>query len=430
MTMADASPATATASSGEMNCRKRKRKGKRPTSTSLSGHSYHDLNVPLPRTQGSLTDLMSRLQSTGYGAIALSHTAYGRPDPKKDAAGVVLQDSVLESSLQASNGASAGTSSANTKKKKNCLQILKRLNAVVEELSDIAYYTESTADASGGGVGVGGGSEVNDVLDSYDIVALSPRSDATFASACSTASRADIIMLDYSTGRLPFKLKGSSVRAAANMGIAFELCYASAILEPSKRKALVRIALDLHNASRGVRNPSPRIILTSGARVAAGEDFGTMALRTPSDLVNVLKTVLQFGDVQAMDAMGAASGYVVTRCRNRKLGLCVVPSGGGNNGMKNTVGVDAEGRDNEIEASPALGSARDRIQKLIASAAATKQQKGKEDSATVTKKEEEREDGWTGHMQESESEPNDNEECDNDEGDDDDNDSDGFITFS
>ena len=418
--MADASPATA--SSGEMNRRKRKRKGKRPTS--LSDHSYYDLNVPLPRTQGALTDLMSRLQSTGYGAVALSHTAYGRPDPKKDAAGVVLQDSVLEFSRQASNGTSAGTSSDNTKKK-NRLQILKRLNAVVEELSDIAYYTESTADAS-----AGGGSEVNDVLDSYDIVALSPRSDATFASACSTASRADIIMLDYSTGRLPFKLKGSSVRAAANMGIAFELCYASAILEPSKRKALVRIALDLHNASRGVRNPSPRIILTSGARVAAGEDFGTMALRTPSDLVNVLKTVLQFGDVQAMDAMGAASGYVVTRCRNRKLGLCVVPSGGGNNGMKNTVGVDAEGRDNEIEASPALGSARDRIQKLIASAAATKQQKGKEDSATVTKKEEEREDGWTGHMQESESEPNDNEECDNDEGDDDDNDSDGFITFS
>ncbi len=422
--MADVSPATA--SSGEMNCRKRKRKGKRPTSTSLSDRSYHDLNVPLPRTQGCLTDLMSRLQSTGFGAIALSHTAYGRPDPKKDAAGVVLQDSVLESSLQASNGASAGTSSDNTKKK-NRLQILKRLNAVVEELSDIAYYTESTADASGGG---GGGSEVNDVLDSYDIVALSPRSDATFGSACSTASRADIIMLDYSTGRLPFKLKSSSVRAAANMGIAFELCYASAILEPSKRKALVRIALDLHNASRGVRNPSPRIILTSGARVAAGEDFGTMALRTPSDLVNVLKAVLKFGDVQAMDAMGAASGYVVTRCRNRKLGLCVVPSGGGNNGMKNTVGVDAEGRDNEREASPALGSARDRIQKLIASAAATKQQKGKEDGATVTKKEEKREGDWTGHVQESESEPNDNEEGKDEEDDDDDDDSDGFITFS
>ena len=422
--MADASPATA--SSGEMNCRKRKRKGgKRPTSTSLSDHSYHDLNVPLPRTQGCLTDLMSRLRSLGYGAIALSHTTYGRPDPKKDAAGVVLQDSILESSLQASNGASAGTSSNNTKKK-NRLQILKRLNAVVEELSDIAYYTESTADASGGG---GGGSEVNDVLDSYDIVALSPRSDATFASACSTASRADIITLDYSTGRLPFKLKGSSVRAAANMGIAFELCYASAILEPSKRKALVRIALDLHNASRGVRNPSPRVILTSGARVAAGEDFGTMALRTPSDLVNVLKAVLKFGDVQAMDAMGAASAYVVARSRNRKLGLCVVPSGGGQNGTKNTVGVDAEGRNNEREASPALGSARDRIQKLIASAAATKQQKGKEESATVTKKGEERADDWTGHMQESESEPNDNEEGDDDE-EDDDGDSDGFITLS
>ena len=30
-----------------------------------------------------------------------------------------------------------------------------------------------------------------------------------------------------------FKLKGRSIRAAAKLGIAFELCYAPAILEPS-----------------------------------------------------------------------------------------------------------------------------------------------------------------------------------------------------
>ena len=409
-----ADPSTVpTVPSAQKYRRKRKRRGFRPTlldGPSSSTSTIHDLNVPLPRTQGALTDLMSRLQSTGYGAVAFSHTAYGRPDPKRDAASVVLQDSVLESSLVAGGG--------NKKKPKlqplqMGLQILKRFNAVVEELSDIAYYTDRTVGGSGG---EGSGSKVHDVLDSYDIVALSPRSDATFASACSTASRADVIMLDYSTGRLPFKLKSSSIRAAAKLGIAFELCYALAILDPSKRKALVRIALDLHNASRGVRNPSPRIILTSGSRVAAGEDFGTLALRAPLDLVNVLKSVLKFGDVQAMGAMGAASSDVVTRFRNRKLGLCVIPSGGENNGMKNTVGVDTEVGGSGKESSPTLGTARDRVQKLISSAAFTKEDKAKEGNGPVTKK-------WTPHRQESESGADDSEEGEDD-------DDDGFITFS
>ena len=373
---------------------------------------------------------MSRLQSAGYGVAAFSHTTYGRPDPKKDASDVVLQDSVLDSSLQAyhvvSAGAGPGAGAGQTRQGR--LRVLKRLNAVVEELSDIAYYTDSTSDNNGGRAGSnsGGGGEVHSVLDSYDVVALSPRSDATFASACSTASRADVIMLDYSTGRLPFKLKGSSIRAAAKLGIAFELCYASAILEPSKRKALVRIALDLHNASRGVRNPSPRIILTSGARVAAGEDFGTLALRTPSDLVNVLKMVLKFDDVQAMGAMGAASRDVVTRCRNRKLGLCVIPGGGGASGMKNTVGVDMKAGSSNEKSAPVLGTARERIQRLIASAATTNQQlKVNEGDASMTKKEEEEEEEV--HMQESESDSNGSEGSEDNEEDDD---NDGFITFS
>ena len=429
--MADPSPTPAPSTAPR---RKRRRKGSKSTtlhaidgpSAGTSKNVFHDLNVPLPRTQGALTDIMSRLQSAGYGVAAFSHTAYGRPDPKKDASDVVLQDSVLDSSLQASHVSSAGAG----QKRQGRLRMLKRLNAVVEELSDIAYYTDSTSDSScersGGKSGVG--SEVHNVLDSYDIVALSPRSDATFASACSTASRADVIMLDYSTGRLPFKLKGSSIRAAAKLGIAFELCYASAMLEPSKRKALVRIALDLHNASRGVRNPSPRIILTSGARAAAGEDFGTLALRTPSDLVNVLKTVLKFGDLQAMGAMGAASRDVVNRCRNRKLGLCVIPSGGGASGMKNTVGVDMKVNSSNEESWPVLGTARGRIQRLIASAATTNQkQNASEGDASMTKKEEEEEEEEEEiRMQESESDSDGNEEAEDNEEDDDD----GFITFS
>lgn len=313
---------------------------------------FHDLNVPIPRSQRTLIDLIGRFQSTGYGVVAFSHTVYGRPDPNKDKPDIVLKESIIES---------AKLAAANTSSDPTTPTTLRRLNAVVEELSDIAYFTDS-ADVGG---------EIGDHLDAYDIIALSPRSDATFASACSTANRADIIMLDYTTGRLPFKLKSSTVRAAAQLGIAFELGYASAILDPAKRKTLVRIALDLHNACRGTRNPAPRIILSSGTRVASGNDFGALALRAPGDLVSVLKALLKFGDDAAADAMGRAAEETITRCRNRKLGLCPATS----DVLGNTIGVDKvtrgrqrqreNGQDSAKVMAPAIGNMKASLEKQL-----------------------------------------------------------------
>ena len=137
--------------------------------------------------------------------------------------------------------------------------------------------------------------------------------------------------------------------------------------------------------------------------------------------------VLKFDDLQAIGAMGAVSGDVVTRCSNRKLGLCVIPSGSGAGGMKNTVGVDMKAGSSNEESAPALGTARERIQRLIASATSTnQQQQASEGDASMTKKDEEGGDEEI-HMQESESDSDGNKGSEDNEEDDDD---DGFITFS
>ena len=312
------------------------------------GTQYHDLNVPIPRSQGTLVGLVGRLQSTGYGVLAFSHTIYGRPDAKKDKADNVLKDSIVHSAVMAAGSEyGLGNQQGPT--------MLRRLNAVVEELSDIAYYS---ADVGG---------EVGEVLESYDIVSISPRSDATFSSACSTANRADIIMLDYTTGRLPFKLKSSAVKAASQLGIAFELCYSSAILEPSKRKALVRIAHDLRSACRGVRNPAPRIILSSGSRVASGNDFGALALRAPGDLVNVLKAFLSFDDKLAADAMGKAAEETITICRNRRLGIRLANRSCSATMGNTVIGVDKSDKESGVGKSmaPALGGMKGSVERQL-----------------------------------------------------------------
>jgi len=375
------------------------------------GTQYHDLNVPIPRSQGTLVGLVGRLLSTGYGVLAFSHTIYGRPDAKKDQADTVLKDSIVRSAAMAAEseyglGNQQGPTST----------MLRRLNAVVEELSDIAYYS---ADVGG---------EVGDVLKSYDIVAVSPRSDATFSSACSTANRADIIMLDYTTGRLPFKLKSSAVKAASQLGIAFELCYSSAILDPSKRKALVRIAHDLRSACRGVRNPAPRIILSSGSRVASGNDFGALALRTPGDLINVLKAVLSFDDKLAAEAMGKAAEETITICRNRRLGIHLANRSCSGTMGNTAIGVDKSDKESGVGKSmaPALGEMRGSVKRQLM----TTPESAEADNVAATEDKlsscgvgpEEKK--LTSSMSDQDiSDRNDSE----DEGDDND---DGFITFS
>ena len=314
---------------------------------------HHDLNVPLPKVPKDLAGrkraaaqrnaIADRLRDTGYSVVAFSHTVFGRPDPGRDRADAVMPAGFVSADIhpvELLGGVADGGCGGAKKRKRSAgggspasnggggggLTVLRRLNVVVEELSHLAHYMSAEAskqdDRSGGG-------NVADVLRTYDLVAISARNDGTFASACETARSADLIVLDYTAGPggvcLPHRLRPKDARAAASRGAAFEVHYGPAVMDPSKRKALVRTAGELRAACLGVRGV--RIVLSSGSRVVDGLDTGAMALRGPGDLVNVLRTVLGFDDRVAGDALSEAACSVVVRGQNRRAGRVVGPDG-------------------------------------------------------------------------------------------------------
>lgn len=289
---------------------------------------YHDLMVLLPKYSAAtevkiqaqllLKQVLDRLFWVGYTTAAVSHVVYGRPRMKEDN---------IESLLQLPSSTSLESTSADTKRESADraakrskpegippIRIVKRLHAVVENLSDVGVYTRTT------------GTENNDTLNllqEYDLASLAPRNDATFQAAC-CASEADIVTLDYTAGRggvqLPFRIRPSDVKAVVQRGAAFELHYAPALLHINQRKALVQTARSLQMASVGVR-PKPRILFSSGDRNVMGDsDMGAMALRSPGDLINLLQTVLCLDATMAHDALGESGTSILERGRLRRLG--------------------------------------------------------------------------------------------------------------
>lgn len=115
----------------------------------------------------------------------------------------------------------------------------------------------------------------NEVIRSYDFLAIQPESEKMFQSACATLE-VDIISLDLSS-RLSFPLKAGYIRQALARGIAFEILYGPLVADATARRniignvrALLRLAL-----ARGVG-----IIISSAAQ-------DTWQLRAPADVLNL-----------------------------------------------------------------------------------------------------------------------------------------------
>ena len=285
---------------------------------------FHDLMVVLPKSSAAtevkiqsqllMKQMVERLSSIGCTRMAFSHIVYGSPRMEDNVASLLQ----LPSQKRAT-GESVGEDTQQTAKRSkwdhaNAIQIAHRLHAVVENLSDIGVYSKTNATEN---------ASTLSLLQSYDLVSLAPRNEATFQAACS-ASEADIITLDYTAGRggvqLPFRIRPVDVRAVVQRGAAFELHYAPALLHINRRKAMVQTARSLQMASIGVR-PKPRLIFSSGDRNVTGDvDMGAMALRSPGDLINLLQTVLGLDASVSHDALGASASSILERGRLRRLG--------------------------------------------------------------------------------------------------------------
>ena len=203
--------------------------------------------------------LIERLRDSGYSVIALSHQVHGKVKANQDEAHLAIP--IIESdsnnrnkkrrTSQASgnnnNNSGSTNSNSNNNSNNSNSKILKRLNVIIEQESDLAHYSNKSDQTT------------QAILKSYDIIALSPSNETVLAAICKSPHLhyCDIILLDYTAGRghiqLPFKIKSTHIALAAQKGFSLELNYAPAILDIAKRKAFVQTARQLLHACKGDR---------------------------------------------------------------------------------------------------------------------------------------------------------------------------------
>ena len=168
----------------------------------------------------------------------------------------------------------------------------------------------------------------------YDLLAVCPTTDATFSAACTSLSELkpisiDIISLDLAAApRLPFMLKRSSVGAAIQNGVMFEVCYgavtgvrdvfanhrassfsSSRPMEPNEKARARRCVIAGTRELLRVTN-GKNILLSSGAAQLVG-------LRGPADVAN-LASVMGLNQELASDAMTKNARSIIKRAETRR----------------------------------------------------------------------------------------------------------------
>lgn len=311
---------------------------------------FYDLNVPLAPSSAASSSSASwtrkqlaqiyqtRLHQLGYSSLAFCHTAFGRADAKKDDADAVLpwrdilSDPPTEHEKNNSNCLEKVTNDdpGGWFGRKNALgmTIYRRINIVLEEVSDVSRLllpSQSAASSNDSST-----LSLDKMLQKYDIVSLQPMNEPTLQNICEFITSSandnsgsagaatipshcvDILVLEYATGSrggygLPYKLRKDSLVKTMEAGIAFELCYASAVIDPKRRQGFLRTLVEFQSCYNSVQKKHLLLnkhvfdrrmdgtkcksdlfplLLSSGSRqnYSLGTDEGVLALRTPQDV--------------------------------------------------------------------------------------------------------------------------------------------------
>lgn len=273
--------------------------------------------APPSKWQGSKEEqhaLLKRLASIGYKTIALSHLVHGRVKEHDDA-NEVIPNSYMSFEQEEPRSKSKKQKSQDIQDTRSKpIKIIKRLDVIIEQESDLAHYTKNT-DA-----------KTKAILETYDLIALSPQNETVLSAICNSSILyyADVIILDYTAGRggvqLPFKIKRTHILEATKRGLTFDLPYAPALVDSSKRKSFVQASRQFIQASVGVLKPKPRIMFSSGKRTMDGRDYGSLLLRSSQDMLNFCKVVLGFENTIISRAMTEYPSFALERGQNRKYG--------------------------------------------------------------------------------------------------------------
>ncbi|KAI1177322.1 RNase P subunit p30 [Nemania sp. FL0916] len=133
----------------------------------------------------------------------------------------------------------------------------------------------------------------------YDIVAVRPVTEESFAAACNSLDHVSLISLDL-TARQPFRFRPRPCMWAVDRGLRFEVCYAQALQGPAPTHVLASKGTKESYGGGGAGGPDARARATFIGNLAAlvratrgrgivisSEAQSVLGLRAPADVVNL-----------------------------------------------------------------------------------------------------------------------------------------------
>ena len=253
------------------------------TQRTQQSKQYHDLHVPLaststyppPSSSSSASKkrkqqahmYQMRLHQLGHHGLAFTHTTYGRLNMERDDADVALPwKDLIPPSMMPASSRNSSTSSVNVEDdnptsfgRTNSLgmKIYRRLNIIVEEVSDVSRIllpsAGSSSNKSAAAASSASSSSISNLFQKYDIISLQPMNEPALQNICELLSPAvtvgstfvnsnksdnnlttmpqiDILVMEYATGSrggygLPYKMRKEYLTKALEAGITFELWY-------------------------------------------------------------------------------------------------------------------------------------------------------------------------------------------------------------
>ncbi|KAL2199049.1 RNase P subunit p30-domain-containing protein [Corynascus similis CBS 632.67] len=308
----------------------------------------YDLNIAWsPGTPAAdLERTLKFAKSLGYDVVALNHIISGpiptqptpitnpipqltTPHPSYPGGSASLPSLSASSSTSPTNRPppSNPSSSSNTSSTSSPLPtVLRRATLTIADPSTTNY-------------------RLGDYARAYDVLALRPTSDRSFAWACTGTTTASgdppaLVSLDLSS-HLGWHLHHRTAMAAVQRGVRFEVCYAQAFGDANASDRARSRANFIGNLQALVRATKGRgVVVSSEARSALG-------LRAPADVVNLL-AVWGLGPEKGFAALGEAARAVVVNEGIKRRGFrgvvdIVRPAEGGERKEVEADGVDGGG---------------------------------------------------------------------------------------
>ncbi|CAK6978138.1 ribonuclease P protein subunit p30 [Scomber scombrus] len=236
---------------------------------------FMDLNVSTCEDQSRVLDLISTAAQLGFSTVALNYEF--EPSANHRAVPSPTPTNQLIPQLPLVQGRSRP------------IRVLNRLTIVT---SDPGHFRPNAPEYR-----------------CYDLLAVRPTTEKLFHAACMMYD-VDIISVSV-TEKLPFFFKRAPVNGATDRGVVFELSYAAAIRDATRRRYTISNAVSLMESCRG-RN----VILSSAAEKP-------LELRGPYDVAN-LGLLFGLSDGDAKEAVSSSCRSVLLHAETRKTASGVV----------------------------------------------------------------------------------------------------------